>query len=116
MPVTNEVRNHLLSTLEYVGEVSDDLALATTPDDAANALRPLGGVLDDEIDWFRAHVPSGTGGPVGAYGTDIATTRAAVAAIESAGSAPTADLVAKARAQVAALLALRPDLEALPSS
>lgn len=110
-----EVRNHLLSTLDYVAEVAADLADAGDAAAAANALEPLGGVLDDEVEWYAGHVSPGMGGPIGSYGADIASTRAAVRALEAAGPAASDQLVAAARAALADLLALRPALEALPS-
>lgn len=112
---SNEIRNHLLSTLDFVAEVSGDLANANDGPAVAKALAPLVGVLNDEVTWLASHVPAGVGGPIDAYGRDVATARAAIAAVEGAGAAVSDQLVASARAAVTSLLDLRPSLEALPT-
>lgn len=112
IPLT-EVRNHLLSTLAYVAEVNGDLEVASTPIEAANALEPLQGVLEDEQRWFDSHAASRTEPPVRAYGLQVTTTLKAVRLVETAGSVVDGATVTSARDAVASLLALQPAIEAL---
>lgn len=109
----SEIRNHLLSTLGYADEVSADLEAAKDYAAAANALTPLDAVMTDEQRWFDAHAAAVQQPVVQKYGQGITALRKAVQAVVAAGAAAGASQIGAARDALAALLALRPQIEAL---